>query len=135
MKPDNIFIKDGQVKLGDFGYCALLGRNRIEGEINLGTPAYMAPEALLHSVYSEQSDIWSLGVTLYQMLTGKVPFSSTAEQELKEELTRPVKNLNVGRSCVNSILSRCLSYNPEERYYLQRLLLDVKLALNEIEQG
>lgn len=41
LKPDNIFIKDGQVKLADFGYCALLGRNRIEGEINLGTPAYM----------------------------------------------------------------------------------------------
>ena len=80
IKPENIFIKDNRLKLGDFGYSIPLSTQKIESSVNLGTPLYMAPEALSHSIYSEKSDIWSLGITLYEMLTGTTPFKGKSEQ-------------------------------------------------------
>lgn len=52
IKPENILIQDERVKLADFGYCALLDRHQLKTTVNLGTPLYMAPEALSNSTYS-----------------------------------------------------------------------------------
>ncbi len=86
IKPDNIYLhqgKDGEVvKVLDFGLAKLLGetpppdaQNLTVGTV-LGTPTYMAPERLNDSLYDGQSDVYSLGIMLFQMLTGAVPFQS-----------------------------------------------------------
>ena len=70
IKPANIVYHDGNVKLLDFGFAAVL--EDIEEEIldHLGTPLYMSPQILSRSSYSSKSDIWSLGVMLFEMVYG-----------------------------------------------------------------
>ena len=84
IKPENILVKDGKIKLADFGYCTLLRRVSIKEPYNVGTPLYMAPETLSSNFYSEKSDIWSLGVTLHELLHKVTPFLSKSEEELKK---------------------------------------------------
>ncbi|MCS7078893.1 MAG: protein kinase [Chloracidobacterium sp.] len=88
IKPDNIFLhqtKDGEVvKVVDFGVAKLMGEDPL-GEQTVsalgtvvGTAAYLAPERIKHLVYDGKSDVYAVGVTLYQMLTGALPFTSTS---------------------------------------------------------
>ena len=63
LKPDNIFLSDGKVKLGDFGFCKMLEVNM--AQTMLGSPIYMAPEILREEIYTSKADIWSLGVVLF----------------------------------------------------------------------
>lgn len=65
LKPDNIFFHDGNVKLGDFGFCKNLLREGDMTSTMLGSPIYMAPEVLRGEIYTSKADIWSLGVVLY----------------------------------------------------------------------
>lgn len=74
LKPMNIFFKNGVVKIADFGFAFKEGTP--VQKYNLGSPSYMAPEVLGENRYSYKSDIWALGVILYEMLHGKVPWQS-----------------------------------------------------------
>ena len=75
IKPANIMITPaGQVKLTDFGIAHMVGGTRLTGSGVLGTPAYMAPEQLQGSDLTPAVDCWSLGVTLYDAVTGRNPF-------------------------------------------------------------
>lgn len=60
-------------KIIDFGFCEVIMGGGIVRAFNVGSPAYMAPEALLKTLYSEKSDSWSLGIILYEMLHGSTP--------------------------------------------------------------
>ena len=74
IKPDNILLHNGNIKIADFGFCKPLENQNDMVQTMLGSPIYMAPEVIRGEVYTNKADIWSLGVVLYQMLFGKCPF-------------------------------------------------------------
>ena len=91
IKPSNIFISaSGDVKLGDFGIAQLESANESSGEfVPIGTPSYMAPEQFLpHAKISSRTDIYALGVTLYEILTGNKLFDGESLDELKRKILR-----------------------------------------------
>jgi serine/threonine protein kinase len=120
LKPANIMIDGrGHVLIMDFGLAGVMGQ--IEGaEARNGTPGYMAPEQLSGKEVSTQSDIYALGVVLYEMFTGKRPFNASTRAELvklSEEGMPPtprsiVKDVD---PAVESVILRCLSPDPKKR--------------------
>ena len=75
LKPSNIMVcEDKSIKIIDFGYCEIdRAKNKPKMHYNVGSPRYMSPEAYKHSLYSEKSDIWGIGMIFYEMLTGRTP--------------------------------------------------------------
>jgi serine/threonine protein kinase len=82
LKPDNIFFHNGNLKLGDFGFCKTLGKSSDMASTMLGSPIYMAPEVLKGEIYTSKADIWSLGVVLFEMLFGFCPYESNSIAKL-----------------------------------------------------
>ena len=74
VKPANVFIKGGVARLGDYGLSKLVTHSRGSLSMGRGTPYYMAPE-MLHGRGDERSDVYSMGVMLYELLCGEVPFA------------------------------------------------------------
>ncbi len=134
IKSNNIKIGlDGQVKLLDFGIAKADASPGLTatGSV-IGTLEYISPEQLTSGVADARSDIWALGVLLYEMVTGRVPFEAVTLGELCKKINKvdypPVTVLNpaVPRE-VSAIITRCLRKNPMDRYRLaQDLLEDVK---------
>ncbi|MCK5376327.1 MAG: protein kinase [Acidobacteria bacterium] len=123
VKPANILITDqDQVKVVDFGLAKLAGEAAVtrDGAV-MGTPAYMSPEQAKGEDVDGRSDLWALGVVLYEMLTGRRAFAADHERAVLLAITTtdptPVDTL---RSDVPAellrILRRCLKRNPEKRY-------------------
>ncbi len=120
LKPANIMIDGrGHVLITDFGLAGLVGD--IEGvEARNGTPGYMAPEQLSGKEVSAQSDIYALGVVLYEMFTGKRPFQASTRAELIriEEEGQPAAPRSIVREidpAVESVILRCLDPDPRKR--------------------
>jgi serine/threonine protein kinase len=123
IKPSNIIIsRKGEVKLMDFG----IARDENLGDLtrpgtSLGTPAYMSPEQIMGVKIDFRSDLFSFGIVLYQMLTGRKPFTegggkSIMHKILNTEFHRPRKiNPNIPRR-IEKIILRCMSKEPKERY-------------------
>ena len=82
IKPDNILLHNGNIKIADFGFCKPLENKNDMVQTMLGSPIYMAPEVIKGEVYTNKADIWSLGVVLYQMVFGKCPFESKSIAKL-----------------------------------------------------
>ena len=82
LKPDNILIHNGQIKLGDFGFCKRLETTVDMAATMLGSPIYMAPEVLKGESYTSKADMWSLGVVVFEMLFGFCPFESNSIAKL-----------------------------------------------------
>src|SRR5262249_31293808 len=83
LKPGNIFVEDGQVKVGDFGLCKrMLGSSHRQAQSQgVGTVYYMAPE-IDKGQYTKSVDIYACGIILYEMLTGAVPFTGDSPLEI-----------------------------------------------------
>lgn len=74
LKPANLLIRDKNTKIADFGFAKRVTANSKE-PVNVGSPLYMSPEALNSNIYTIKNDIWSVGVILYEILHGKVPWN------------------------------------------------------------
>ena len=87
LKPANIFISKGLYKLGDFGFAKPV-RNIHEKMVTkfIGTPLYMSPQCLQNVAYSSKCDIWSIGITYYQLLTGATPWRCNNHYELLNKI-------------------------------------------------
>jgi serine/threonine protein kinase len=120
LKPGNIMIDGrGQVLIMDFGLAGIMGQ--IEGaEARNGTPGYMAPEQLSGKEVSAQSDVYALGVVLYEMFTGKRPFHAATRAELVKQTEKgmPEAPRNIVKEidpAVENVILQCLSPDPRNR--------------------
>ncbi|HCB01213.1 MAG TPA: hypothetical protein DEP19_02420 [Anaerolineae bacterium] len=136
VKPSNILLsKDGRVLLGDFG-MALDVQDGTQGNV-FGTPHYISPEQARHSAnVVPQSDLYSFGVILYEMLTGTVPFNDDSPQEvaLKHIAQPPLPPRSVNQNLskeVEKVLLHALEKNPKNRYQSGADLMDaLEAAIN-----
>jgi serine/threonine protein kinase len=143
IKPANILMtKEGEVKLIDFGLAKLKGHTMLtKAGTTLGTVAYMSPEQTTGGVVDQRSDIWSLGVMLYEMLTGEQPFKGEYEQaivysimnEQPEFITKIRSEVPVQ---IEQILEKALVKNPEKRFQsMEEMLGELTIAAEEIKGG
>ena len=123
IKPANILyhLREDLLKISDFGVARLTDNNRTKTGIVLGTPMYMSPEQLNAEPITGHSDMFSLGVTLYELLTGEVPFKATNIAVLMTKITSddpsPVSNRRAGvPPSVDAVLLKALAKRPEDRF-------------------
>ncbi|MBN1430487.1 MAG: SUMF1/EgtB/PvdO family nonheme iron enzyme [Anaerolineae bacterium] len=122
-KPSNVLIDEaGNTYLADFGIAkATEGTVQLTGSGIVGTPTYMAPEMADQGGVSPLVDVYALGVTLYQILTGELPYSAdTPMGTLLAHITKPIPDARILRpdlpDTVQHIIERALAKNPKERY-------------------
>jgi serine/threonine protein kinase len=74
LKTANILLKDGVIKIGDFGFCGFSPELVEPQKYSVGSPLYMSPEAYKRNIYSSKSDLWALGMIIYELIIGEQPF-------------------------------------------------------------
>ena len=123
IKPHNIFLTtDGTIKLGDFGIASFQNGTQVTLQDQvIGTPQYIAPEITLSIQASERSDIYSLGVTFFELVTGKVPIDGDDTNEiinkLRYEKFPNIKKFNPNTpQCIEQIIYRATKKEPLDRY-------------------
>lgn len=123
IKPANLMYDPASdvLKITDFGIARLTGTGSTRTGIVLGTPSFMSPEQLEGRTVTGHSDLFSLGVSLFQLLTGRLPFTADSMTGLMQQIAEaPHPPLRAFRpdlpACVEAILDRALAKNPEGRF-------------------
>ena len=137
IKPQNIIIsRDGKVKVTDFGIAKAATSDTITSNV-MGSVHYTSPEQARGGFSDEKSDVYSLGVTLYEMLTGEVPFDgettvAIAIRHIQEAMPSPKKlNPDIPYS-VDQIVLKCCEKSPDRRYQnMQELAVDLKRSISD----
>jgi serine/threonine protein kinase len=139
LKPGNIMIdKEGNAKIMDFGIARSISAKGITGAgVMIGTPEYMSPEQVEGKEVDERSDIYSLGIMPYEMLTGQVPFEGdtpfTIGVKQKSEIPRDSRQLNAQiPQDLSRLILKCLENDKERRY---QTIDELHTDLEKIEKG
>jgi len=139
IKPANLMIlKNGAIKVTDFGIARITDQSKTATGTVLGTPSYMSPEQLAGKKVDGRSDIFSLGVCLYELLTGEKPFTGDSVATLVTSIVntphRPIQQLDTKiPEAVARVVDRALQKDPEKRYQRAKdMAADLRKALNEI---
>lgn len=135
IKPQNIIIStEGKVKVTDFGIARATTSNTIHADV-MGSVHYASPEQARNGYVDGKSDIYSLGIVMYEMVTGRVPFDgdttvAVALQHLQEEMVAPSAYAPELPISLEKIIMKCTMKSPDRRYAtIEDLLLDLKKAL------
>ena len=135
IKPQNIIIsKDGKVKVTDFGIAKAATSNTITSNV-MGSVHYTSPEQARGGFSDEKSDIYSLGITLFEMLTGRVPFNgdttvAIAIKHIQEPMPTPRDYVAEIPISVEQIVYKCTQKSPDRRYQsMAELIEDLKRSL------
>ncbi|MGN0269441.1 MAG: Stk1 family PASTA domain-containing Ser/Thr kinase [Candidatus Weimeria sp.] len=135
IKPQNIIIsKEGKVKVTDFGIARAANSNTIHAG-SMGSVHYVSPEQARNGFVSYASDIYSLGIVMYEMVTGRVPFDgdtpvAIAIQHIQSQMTPPEEIVPGLPIAVSRIIEKCTMKSPERRYAsASELLVDLKRAM------
>ena len=135
IKPQNIIIsKEGKVKVTDFGIAKAATSNTITSNV-MGSVHYTSPEQVRGGFSDEKSDIYSLGITLYEMLTGRVPFNgettvAVAIKHIQEPMPSPCELVPEIPISVEQIVLKCTQKSPDRRYQsAPELIEDLKKSL------
>ena len=122
LKLGNIFLTGKmELKLGDFGLAKKLSFRDEKISEMVGTPAYMAPEILENKGYSLEVDIWSLGVIMYYLIIGKLPFNKQNQEDIKRVSYTFPKKAIISRAA-KSLIEQILVKDPKERPSLKQIL-------------
>jgi len=139
LKPSNIMIdKEGDVRIMDFGIARSLEAKGITGAgVMIGTPEYMSPEQVEGKEVDQRSDVYTMGIILYEMVTGRVPFEGdtpfTIGMKHKGEVPKDPKELNAQiPEDLSSVIMRCLEKDKEQRYQSAG---EARSELESIERG
>ena len=135
IKPQNIIIsKDGKVKITDFGIAKAATSNTITSNV-MGSVHYTSPEQARGGYSDERSDIYSLGITIFEMLTGRVPFNgettvAIAIKHIQSPMPSPREFVPEIPVSVEQIVLKCCEKSPDRRYQnMESLIADLKQSL------
>ena len=135
IKPQNIIIStEGKVKVTDFGIAKATSSNTISSDV-MGSVHYASPEQARNGFVDGRSDIYSLGIVMFEMVTGRVPFDgettvAVALQHLQEEIARPSKYAPDLPISFEKIILKCTQKTPDRRYQtIEDLLADIRRSL------
>jgi Tol biopolymer transport system component/tRNA A-37 threonylcarbamoyl transferase component Bud32 len=139
LKPQNVMIDtEGNTRIMDFGIARSLEAKGLTGAgVMIGTPEYMSPEQVEGKEVDQRSDIYALGVVLYEMVTGRVPFEGDTPFSIavkqKSEIPRPPKEINDQiPEDLSRVILRCLEKEKEKRYQSAE---ELRSELENIEKG
>ena len=143
IKPDNVMLTKGSrglVKLMDFGLAQLAESSKLTREgTTLGTPVYMSPEQALGETTDRRSDVWGLGIVLYEMVAGRPPFRGERDQavmySIANEQHEPLTAVGTGvPKSLERIVDKCLAKDANERYqHVNDLLVDLHACRRTLE--
>ena len=130
IKPSNIYLmknnNDYIAKLGDFDVAKILSPTLKYTKTKVTTPQYLAPEIIDNKEYDSKADIWSLGVTFYQLITLSLPYEGNTEEEMKENIYKG-NIMKIPKDCIIdsnfiNLINQMLSIKPDERPSAKEIL-------------